>query len=389
MTKKRILLYYPPNKRSIAIETLCRAVVEAGHELIVLTLTPRGDFHQKMEEIGATTYTTIVDRKPSWKYFLVQTRRLIRFCNRHKIDMVWSHLQESNVIAVLAQQFIPAKVVAFRHHAESAFYAEYGDQFGMERNKNEIRFDKVINRLAKTIVIPSSGVWYGMEKYEGANMKKVVLAPYIYDFSTYDKPDPAKVKMIRETHSCKLLLIMVSRFVASKQHQPVFEVLNDLVKEGLDIKMIVMDDGPLRPMIEEYTKTNKLENVVDFVGFKKDFINYMAAADLLMHPSLTEASSNVAKEMGLLEKTIAVCKDVGDFNDYICDRENGYLMKRENLKEEIEKAVRLAYEHPDELTKMGQHLKKDVLKLFNDTPENRKRFLALIEKNNKPVQQSA
>lgn len=49
---KRILLYYPPNKRSVAIETLCRAVKDAGHELIVLTLTEKDSFHQQMEKMG-------------------------------------------------------------------------------------------------------------------------------------------------------------------------------------------------------------------------------------------------------------------------------------------------------------------------------------------------
>ncbi|MBK9938146.1 MAG: hypothetical protein IPP02_07080 [Chitinophagaceae bacterium] len=42
--RKKILLYYPPNKRSVAIETLCRAVKDAGHELIILTLTEKGYF---------------------------------------------------------------------------------------------------------------------------------------------------------------------------------------------------------------------------------------------------------------------------------------------------------------------------------------------------------
>ena len=53
------------------------------------------------------------------------------------------------------------------------------------------------------------------------------------------------------------------------------------------------------------------------VGFREDFVNYMAAADLLIHPSLTEASNNVVKEMGLLQKGVAVCRHVGDFNDFI------------------------------------------------------------------------
>ena len=376
---KRILLYYPPNKRSVAIETLCRGVKDAGHELIVLTLTEKDSFHQQMEKMGFATFTTVMDRKPSWKYFLKQARYLIRFCKEHKIDYVWSHLQEANIIAVMSQQFMRAKVVTFRHHAESAFYAEYGQQFGMQRNKNEARFDKIINRLAKKIVVPSSGVWYGMEKYEGCDMRKVKLLPYIYDFTTYQQPDPEKVKLLKNNNPCQLRLIMVSRMVPTKQHMPVFQLVKKLVAEGLSIKMIVMDDGPLKPELETFIRENKLTTVIDMVGFRSDFINFMAAADLLIHPSLTEASNNVVKELALLEKGVAVCKDVGDFNDYIRDGQNGFMIDRANLVSSLEAIIRTAYAGKERLEKMGKELKKDVLDMFSNVDKNRKRFIDLIE----------
>ena len=62
--------------------------------------------------------------------------------------------------------------------------------------------------------------------------------------------------------------------VNSKQHQPVFEVLKELIEEGLSIKLIVMDDGPLRPELEAFIKINQLEEYILLVGFQKDFINY-------------------------------------------------------------------------------------------------------------------
>jgi glycosyltransferase involved in cell wall biosynthesis len=375
---KKILIYYPPNKRSIAIETLCNAVHEAGHELIVLTLTERGSFHAEVEKKGISTYTHVLVRKNSWKYFLAHARFLVRFCREHKIDIVWSHLQEGNIIAVLAQPFLKAKLVTFRHHAESAFYAEFGAKMGMQRSKKEALLDKIINRLAKKIIVPSSGVWYGMEKYEKCRMSKVSLLPYIYDFSAYAKPDDEKVKALRDEYSCRLLLIMVSRMIVSKQHMPVFEVVKKIVNEGLSVKMIVMDDGPLRPELEAFIKNNKLENHIFLVGFREDFVNYMCAAGLLMHPSVTEASNNVVKEMGLLQKAVAVCQNVGDFNDYIEEGRNGYFLDNSNLQQTIESVMRDAFNNPDKLKKMGQSLRDDVLKIFSDSVENRQRFLQLL-----------
>jgi len=331
-----------------------------------------------LKKKGIKTYTHFIERTWSSTYFIRQARYLIRFCKRHKVDIIWSHLQEGNIIGLIAQPFLKAKLVVFRHHAESAFYAEFGEQLGMKRNKKEAFLDKVINRLAKTIVVPSSGVWYCMEKYENCNMNKVILLPYIYDFSAYAKPDENKIASLRNQYSCNLLLIMVSRLVPSKQHKPVFEVVKKLTGEGLSIKMIVMDDGYLRPELETFIEKNKLGDDIAMVGFKEDFINYMAASDMLMHPSVTEASNNVVKEMGLLEKGVAVCRHVGDFSDYIADDRNGYFLKSNDLFHTIEIAIRDAYNNPGKLERFGQELKKDVLKHFSDSMENRQRVLQLL-----------
>ena len=378
MPGQTVLLYYPPNKRSVAIETLCKTVKDAGHELIVLTLTERGPLHDKLEQNGIRTYTHTLDRKRSSTYFINHARHLIRFCKKHKVGVVWSHLQEGNIIAVIAQPLLKARLVTFRHHAESAFYAEFGEKLGMKRNKKEALLDKIINRLAKTIVVPSSGVWYGMKKYEKCDMSKVILLPYIYDFSSYQKPDEQKVQQLRSQYSCKLLLIMVSRLIPSKQHQPVFEVVKKMVDEGLSVKMIVMDDGDLRKGLEDYIAKNKLSEHIDMIGFKEDFINYMAASDMLIHPSVTEASNNVVKEMGLLEKAVAVCRNVGDFSDYVIEDKNGYLLDSDNLVSTIELAIRDACNQPQKLKRFGAALKTDVLKHFSDSAENKQRVLQLL-----------
>lgn len=378
MPGKKILLYYPDDKRSVAIETLCIAVHEAGNEIIVLTLRERGPLLEALGKSGIKTYIHFLERKRALKYFVSHARYLIRFSKQHRIDIVWSHLQEGNIIAVLAQPFMKAKLITFRHHAESAFYAEFGNKFGMKRNRREAFLDKIINRFARTIVVPSSGVWYGMEKYEKCKMTKVKLIPYIYDFTTYQQPDPAKVKTLRNHYACHLLLIMVSRMIVSKQHMPVFEVVRKLADEGLSVKIIVMDEGSLRSQLEEFIKINKLNDHIFLTGFQEDFVNYMAAADLLMHPSVTEASSNVVKEMGLLKKGVAVCEHVGDFDDYIKDMENGYILQPSSLNASIERVIRDAYSRKEALDTMGEKLNQAVFQRFSDSQENRSRFLKLI-----------
>jgi glycosyltransferase involved in cell wall biosynthesis len=386
MAARKILIYYPPNGRSIAIETLCKTLQESGNEVFVLTLTKKGLFHQELEKYEISAFAHYLERRNSLRYFIAHARYLVKFCKQHEIDEVWSHLQEGNIIAVLAQPFLKPRLVTFRHHAESAFYAEYGKKMGLRRSKKEAFLDKVINRLAKLIVVPSSGVWYGMQKYEGCNMKKVRLIPYIYDFSAYQQPDIAKTEQLRKQYDCRLLLIMVSRMIVNKQHMPVFEVVNKLVKEGMSVKMLVMDDGPLREELQNFIVQHSLGNNIFLVGFRQDFVNYMAVSDMLIHPSVTEASNNVVKEMGLLRKAVAVCRNVGDFNDYIEEGRNGYFLDNDDLTGSIERVIRNAYTNPGNTReKMGQALRDDVMTAFSNTPENKLRFLQLFDEHSKAV----
>lgn len=167
--------------------------------------------------------------------------------------------------------------------------------------------------------------------------------------------------------------------IATKQHRPVFDIVNKLHKQGLSIKMLVMDDGPLKPELEKMVNDNQLQDNIIFTGFRTDFINYMAAADLLIHPSLTEASNNVVKEMGLLQKGVAVCKDVGDFNEYICEGENGFFLDANNLERSLEEVIRKAYQQPEQLKEMGIALNKKVIEFFSDTAANRQPYLDLLK----------
>jgi len=344
----------------------------------VLTFSERGPIHEALEKKGIATAAYPVPRKPSWKFFLHHTRYLIRFCRENKIDTIWSHMPEANLIALMARRFLKVKLYVFRHHNAPAFYAQYGKKLGMVRNKREIWMDRLINRFAKNIVVLSDHVRNSMKQYEKCRENKIIVCPLIYDFSNQKLPEPEVVDKIREKMPCHLLLIMISRMVETKQHLPAFEIVKKLIAEGLSIKMIVMDEGPLKPELENFIQENELGPDIMMPGYSTDLINYMAASDLLLHPSLTEASSNVVKEMGFLEKPVAVCKGVGDFDDYIKDGVNGYLLQIEELKASIEAVIRKAYAGKEQLGIMGKQLREDVLQLFSDSVANRQRYLNLI-----------
>ena len=113
---KRILFYYPSNKRTVALETLILDVHRRGVHIEVLTTCEAGAFHAYLAEHGVPVHTHAVPKKISLYYYVRQILHLAKLCRSHGITVVFSNLQHANFIAVFAQFLMPARVITFRHH---------------------------------------------------------------------------------------------------------------------------------------------------------------------------------------------------------------------------------------------------------------------------------
>ena len=371
---KRILFYYPSNKRTVALETLILEVHRRGIHIEVLTTCEPGAFHEYLAEHGIPVDAHTVPKRISFVHYLRQILYLARFCRSRGITVVFSNLQHTNFIAVFAQFLMPARVITFRHHFK---FTLPGDDIALEPNRMERVFDSVINRLSRLIIVPSSGVYEGMKAVETVEMDKVRVLPYVYDFSRYGQPDPEAVDLIRSTYPARLRLLMSARLIPFKRHSLVFPIVKELARGGCDICALVLDEGPEKAALEAYIRRHRLEQHIIMLGFRTDYLNYMAASDVLVHPSLTEASSNVVKEMGLLAKTVIACEGVGDFDEYLSHGDNAFLVPRNTDGSDIAEIIRGLYGDPSRLRDLGQSLQETVLERFGVNPRTVDRYLEL------------
>lgn len=356
------------------METLCSVMNKTGNRLIVLTQQEKGDFHAELDRLGVENYAKSFSFRISVFNYLAHIFYLLKFSRKHKIDVIWSHLNQCNLVAVLAQYFMRKRVVIFRHH----FHASIKLTGFSSVNKNERKVDRLINRRAKEIVVPSLEVYNGMVVYEKAKKEKISIIPYVYDFTRYAQPDRAGVAAIREMYKADLLIVTASRMIKLKRHDLVLPVFEKLIKEGLSVKVLLLDDGEERPRLEQFVKDRGLENNIFFLGFRTNIIDYLAAADLLVHPSYTEASSSLVKEFGLMKKPVIVCAGVGDFDQYIFHMVNGFLVKPPDEAAEFEKNIRFVYDHREEANKIGEQLHESVLRIFSPNEETIGRYLSKV-----------
>lgn len=351
-----ILFYYPSNKRTISIESVILKFKEQGHRVILLTQSSKSELHDALDLNDVKTYSCFFAKKMSFIYYLKHFFFLVRFCKKHKIDITYSHLQQANIIAVFAQYFCKSKFYICRHHS---FVNGYDENFF------QTLFDKIINFFSKKIIVPSKIVYKQVCEVEGVNANKVNLIYYGYDFDKYPKPNIQVVEKIRKQYSAKLLLVKVARLVPGKRYDILFDVVKRLVKnEKKDIKLVVISNGPLINEFKSYVNFNKLDDHIFLLGDVSNVIDYLAAADVVPLLSETEASNSVIKEAGLVNKTVIVCKGVGDFEDYIEHNESGYLIDKENPKDELFEILNFLYiNKPTSI--MGEKLHQNVIETFS------------------------
>src|SRR5258706_6344271 len=198
---KNILIYYQNPYRSIFFESFAQNLVQRGYHVFFLTKCKPGILHEKMKEFGVTT-ATYNPHTFRFLRFIYHWWFLIRYCRKNKIDIVYSHLQLANLIALFAQYFVRAKVFPCRHHVDEII------QVG---NRTALLIDKWVNRLSKKIIVVSTAVKRHMTEKEKVNPGKINVISLGYNFDLYNKPDPQKASAIKKEMNCHLLLIIIAR----------------------------------------------------------------------------------------------------------------------------------------------------------------------------------
>lgn len=349
-----ILFYGPFNYRSKDNESLMLKFRELGHKVYFLSIDEGYLIKDFLEKSGVECYTNKVDATGwtcIWKQFLY----LRSFINRHKIDVVFSHLETANFIAVLTRYFVKARIVIVRHHVDEMKLAGADKSF-------TYRF---AYKNAKHIIAVSEKAKQFMVDEEGLNADKISVINLSYDFNLFEKPDETVVQQLKERYPGKLLLLTACRLVKDKRPELSVSLAAELKEKGIPVMMLILGKGPMEDPLKEEVSARNLQDVCEVVGFRENILDYIAASDVLVHPSVLDSSSVIVKEAGLLNKTVIVCNGVGDFDTYIQTGKNGFLVGKETFVEETAKIIDTLVADRELLAATGSGLNADIHRLFD------------------------
>ena len=351
-----ILFYTPFNLRSRDTESLMEAFVKQGHRVFLLTQAKEGIYQESCRWLGVEVSNYVIEKKNSFVYFLKHAAYLAGFCRKNKIDVVYAHLETAGLPAVMAQYFIRAKVFACRHVIDEAY---------LFNSRRFVIMTKIVYRLAKDIIVVSNHCKEFMVTREKIDPKKIRVIFLAYNFKLYKEPNPEEVSNIKSRFPSQLVLIVACRLVAPKRTELAINVTKRLVEKGIQAKLIVLGSGPDFEKIKNYIAATQASGYVFMEGFKLNVMDYLAAGDLLIHPSVSDSSSVIIKEAGRNRKVVVACAGIGDVDDYLTHNKTAILVSTRDTENEMLQAIHDLYHQKQKMTDMGNSLHDLITERFS------------------------
>jgi glycosyltransferase involved in cell wall biosynthesis len=320
-----ILFYTSIKTRVRDQESLMVEFVKRGHRVFFLNQQVNEYLPSICKQAGVV-YETI--NKPTAQNSILKSffyfRQLVSFIWKNRIDVVYSHLEPANFIAVFVQFFVKAKVVIVRHHHDLAQLAGFSKDFSY----------RITYKLAKQVIVVSEATKKFMVKVESVTGEKIYPIRLGYDFTCFGNVNIQKVSGIRERLVGKIILITVGRLDSYKRPEISLNLVKKLSDAGLNVHLFILGAGDRLEILEWLVNEYGIADDVEFLGYEDDVLTYLKASDWLIHPSISESSCVVVKEAGLVELPVIVCKGIGDFDEYLKNEVNSFLVNRDKFAEE-------------------------------------------------------
>ena len=250
-------------------------------------------------------------------------RQLAQILQDEKIDILHTHHYDQALIGAMAVRHSPRTRFIFgRHYC----YNLYRITSWTKRNAFLVA-ENWANRRATRIIVPAQTI-RDILIHQGVAPDKVDVVPYGFVPEKYEAATQSgdATALRKECNSeGKFVFATFARLHEEKGHLYILRALREVRKQRSDAVLWIVGEGPHRAIVESEIKRLQLQNAVRMLGWRKDAMQLMSAADAVLHASLVDAFCQIMGEAMWLRKPLIISRVVGAL-DIIRDGENGLLV---------------------------------------------------------------
>lgn len=243
------------------------------------------------------------------------------------------------------------------------------DILPFNEKKYDMTFHKKIYGLCDQIIVQAETNIKRFNELFPEDSSKVTFIPHGHFLDFVDLHDQAESRRYLNIPHDKMVFLFFGQIKKVKGIGVLLEAFGELVKERDDMFLVVAgnvwkdDFGPYQEIIDRYHLTDKqLKTYIRFVP-DDEVGYYYSACDVAVLPYLDVYQSGVIQLAYAYGKP-AVATAIAPFMEIVEDNVSGFLCKPDNV-DNLAKAMVKAFEHKDELEKIGKSGRTKIEKKYS------------------------
>jgi glycosyltransferase involved in cell wall biosynthesis len=153
-------------------------------------------------------------------------------------------------------------------------------------------------------------------------------------------------------------IVTVANLRREKAHEVLIAALATLAPRHPELTLQIVGDGPRRQELEGLVSAHGLDRQVRFLGHREDVASLLAAADLFVLPSRSEAFPNGAMEAMAAGLPVVACA-VGGLLDLIEDGRTGALVFPDSVPD-MASAIESFVLSPERAAAIGEAAREEI-----------------------------
>jgi len=297
---------------------------------------------ENLEAINVRFYPVHIRR---WRN-IKEIARFLTILKEEKPDIVHSHLSfATRFAAVLAKVAGVPKVIETAHIREA----------WRKGIKKAYFIDRFFCRFVDKVIAVSAAVkGYLIAEKKIPTRKVEVIRNGV---------DTERFKPFESTNGKKEFCIgVIGRLEPQKGHKYFLEAVSMLDGKFDNTKFLIVGEGSLREELQHKCQELKIDDRVEFLGFKKDMVSVFGDLDLIVLPSLYEGLPLVALEAGAMGKAIIVT-NVDGSPEVVINNKTGFIVPSKNSAA-LKNAVETFLNNRNLAAEFGENSRKHIKKEF-------------------------
>lgn len=336
----------------VLVETVNR-LPKDKYDVTLMTL-----FH---DETRANLLSPEVHYRPALRVKNAKVKKILSGILQHIIPGGWLYhwfFRNDADVEVAFMESFPTKVLAYSTNARAKKYAwvhiDVQTYTRQDRLFRSLQHQKACYERFDGIYCVSENVREAFTEKFGLT-DRVHVAYNILDEQVIRRRKDEPVSDLPPRKEGERLLVSVGSLIPRKGFERLIRVCGLLNSRGYRFHLLILGKGDLYEELAEQIINERLQGVVELLGFRDNPYPYIAAADVYVCPSYVEGFSTVVSEAVVLEKPI-VTTDCSGMREILGESEYGLITQ--NTEESLYEGLQLMLGNEKVFEYYQQHVRE-------------------------------